>query len=260
MRINGSLPDRYTESVDRGMHIVAQRDHHDAVRASLARETLHVWAARQPGARPLQGRGVAWATRLSSGLDVVVRHSQHGGLLAPLTRDFFLAPSRAPRELEVSLRLRNAGIPTPDVVAYVTYPAVGPFCRADVATALVAGGDLPTAWADSPSPAARDAIVDSVGALLRGLRTAGAHHPDLNVKNVFISAVGGAPLAWVLDVDRVTFGPPDDARTAQKNVTRLTASIEKWRSGRGLDFTGDYQRRLALAADLESDVRRVESK
>jgi len=233
------------------MHVVAQREHYDAVRAAVARETLHAWAARQSAARPLQGRGVAWATRLASGREVVVRHSHHGGLFAPLTRDLFLAPTRAPRELDVSLRLRDAGVPTPAVVAFVTYTAFGPFCRADVATSLVAGADLPVSWAAAPGQAGRDAITDAVAVLLRALHDTGAHHPDLNVKNVLISSTDGVPNAWVLDVDRVTFGRAGDDRIAGKNARRLLESVARWKSAHGLDIADVDLRRLAEAAGLD---------
>lgn len=254
MQITASLPDGYLESADRGMRVVAQREHHDAVRAAVAHETLHAWAARQPAARPLQGRGVAWATRLASGREVVVRHSRHGGLLAPLTRDLFLAPTRAPRELEVSLRLRDAGVPTPAVVAFVTYSAFGPFCRADVATSLVAGADLPAFWGAAADQAARNAITDAVAVLLRALRDAGAHHPDLNAKNVFLSSEDGIPRAWVLDVDRMTFGRARDDRIAVKNARRLLESFAKWRSLHRLDIADADMARLAEVAGLEHNA------
>src|SRR4029077_19728247 len=76
-----------------------------AVDAILAAgTTLHAWAATTRQARPLRGRDTAYATVLAD-IPVVVRHSRHGGLLAPITQDLFLAPTRAPHELDVSLRL-----------------------------------------------------------------------------------------------------------------------------------------------------------
>ena len=53
---------------------------------------------------------------------MVVRRSRHGGLLAPLTGDtFFWGTVR-----RTSWKCRSAarrGVPTPEVVAYATYPA-----------------------------------------------------------------------------------------------------------------------------------------
>ena len=93
-----------------------------------------------------------------SEIDVVVRHSQHGGMLAAVTGDLFRWPGRAPWELEVSRRLRHAEVATPEVVAYLVYPAGPLFCRNDVATRrLPDGEDLPAAWRHAP-PAEREAL------------------------------------------------------------------------------------------------------
>ncbi|HET9012983.1 MAG TPA: hypothetical protein VFN38_14250, partial [Gemmatimonadaceae bacterium] len=78
----------------------------DDARALLADGTLYEAAARNLGARALEGRGVSYAIALPvTGSHVVVRHNRHGGLLAGITRDYFLPPTRAPYELAVSLRL-----------------------------------------------------------------------------------------------------------------------------------------------------------
>jgi hypothetical protein len=201
--------------------VVCLTDCVDAVRAALGGGTLHTWAATRPDRRELRGRGVAYAVSLADGTDVVVRHSRHGGLLAPLTRDLFLAPTRAPRELATSLRLRAAGVLTPQVVAFVTYPAGPLFRRADVATRLVPDGrDLAAVVADARG----DAWIGATGALLRALARAGARHPDLNLKNILLSPAG----AWVLDVDVVALDVPRDV-AARANWARLGRSLTKWR-------------------------------
>jgi hypothetical protein len=180
-----------------------------AVDAILATgTTLHTWAAEQPGARPLRGRGAAYAVTLG-GEPVVVRHSRHGGLLAPITGDLFLAPTRAPYELDMSLRLRAAGVPTPEVVAYATYDINVFLQRADVVTREIIGRE-------PSSPAEADGLL---GALAR----AGAVHPDLNMRNVLV----GETTVYVLDVDRVYFLAPSDPRVDQRNRARLTRSARK---------------------------------
>ena len=250
-------PAGYRESALGRTLLVARDDQHDAVREALARGTLHQWAAARPGAQAMQGREIAWATQLPNGTPVVVRHSRHGGALAALTGDLFLAPSRAPNELAMSLRLREAGVPTPDILAYAVYPAMGLFCRADVVTALVDGVDFPAAWAAAHTPAARDAIIDAVAALLRMTQAAGARHPDLNVKNILISHTGGAPLAWVLDVDRVEFSPSGAAGLAALNARRLRRSLMKWRMRHGLDVSEAHWTRLVDGAGVVFDGTRA---
>lgn len=260
-------PTGYREAAVGGTLVVARDAEFEALREIVAGDTIHQWASRQPGARALQGRGVAWATRLATGAEVVVRHSQHGGILAPLTGDIFLAPSRAPDELYAAVRLREAGIPTPEVVAYAVYSAIGPFCRADVVTAFVDGVDFPAAWAAALGSEARDAIIDAVAALLRVMQAAGARHPDLNVKNVLISQRDGAPRALLLDVDRVHFmrvdlHSVDFVRSGHEmlgvaNARRLMASVMKWRGAHGLGVSDAHWNRLMDGAGVTSDLLRM---
>jgi len=171
-------------------------------------QTLHTWASRVPGARSLHGRGISYAVTLG-GTPVVVRHSRHGGLLAPVTRDLFLTPTRAPHELTVSVRLRANGVLTPEIIAYATYAVLPGLCRADVVTREVLGTELLS--------------VEGAEQLLAMMSRAGAVHPDLNMRNVLVDG----PNAYVLDVDRVYFLPPNDPRVTERNTARLLRSARK---------------------------------
>lgn len=215
--------------------LVARADVADAAaRALAAGGTLYDYAAAHPARRTLHGRAPVYAAPLPGGFRVVVRHSRHGGLLAPVTGDRFLGASRAPGELATALRLAAAGVPTPDVVAYVRYPAGALLCRSDVATGEVADADdLGAVLADDARAAAVDAWLPAVMALLVRLRRAGARHPDLNVKNVLLAPSGRGATAYVLDVDRISFTTPDDARAAAANAARLLRSARK-RHAQGL--------------------------
>jgi hypothetical protein len=242
-----SAPPGYESFLVGRAQVVAHGALAGAVRSVMTGATLHDWASRQPGARAMQGRATAWATTFPNGVEVVVRHSQHGGLLAPFTGDRFLAPTRAPHELAAALRLAHAGVPTPEVLAYAVYPAIGPFARADVATRLLRGLALPEAWAATTTDDARSALVDALAALLGALRQAGAHHPDLNVRNVLILDGVSGPTAAVLDVDRVGFGAQGDVAIAQKNLERLLRSMRKAHVGYGVNFTPRHSQRLRTA-------------
>jgi len=197
------------------------------VAANGSHMTVLEYAARHRNARVLRGRGDAYAAPLpapSENVRVVVRHNRHGGLLAPLTGDLFLPPTRAPHELETSVQLRALGIPTPEVVGYVIYPVGVVFRRVDVLSREVSGGrdlaDILTSASQSDRVAAFAATTDLVARLSR----AGARHHDLNAKNILI-APGSA---YVLDVDRVALGyAPDSA--LNRNLERLGRSLRKWR-------------------------------
>lgn len=193
--------------------------------------TLYGYAQRHPRARAMAGRGTAWAVPLpDERTHVVVRRSRHGGLLAPVTGDRFVAPTRAPHELRTAVRLAEASVRTPQVVAFAVYPAGPLLRRSDVATReVMRGRDLAVSLLNPVDAAGRRALLGATAELLAALARAGARHPDLNCKNVLLAPGGAGVQAWVLDVDRVTFGRPGDPRIARANLERLARSARKWR-------------------------------
>ena len=234
--------------------LVARERDAAALATALEAGTLYAWAAAQPERREFTGRRAAYAVSLpGSGTPVVVRHSQHGGLLAAITGDVFRAPTRAPRELRSALLLAGCGVPTLPVVAYVLYAAAAPgLQRADVATQEIAGAsDGSDALRRAASGPERASVLAAIATLLRQLAEAGAVHPDLNLKNVLLApatqAPGRAPVAWVLDVDRMIFTAPGE-RALEANLARLTRSLRKWRERRGLLVTEAEIATLAAAA------------
>jgi hypothetical protein len=214
---------------------VARDAHAEDARRMLAEGTLYEAAARDLGARRFVGRGVAYAIALPvTGTRAVVRHNRHGGLFAPISRDLFLPPTRAPHELAVALRLRELGVPTPDVLMYGLSPAPFPFRRADVVTREVDGGrDLAAFMRREVPDDERAAAWAAARALVHVMNDAGVRHHDLNVKNVLLAPGERGLVAWLLDVDRVTFGLRGSAEIATANVARLLRSARKWRDERG---------------------------
>ena len=215
------------------------------VALALNAGTLHEWAALQPVREEMHGRGVIYSVDLPTipATPVVVRRNRHGGLLHSLTGEYFLAPTRAPLELSISLRLAAAGIPTPEVVAYAIYPAAGIFARSDVMTRrLPVGDDFPAAW-KAGTAEERDSLLAAAARLLKSLAAAGAWHADLNLKNIYITRSGAERTAYLLDVDRVTF--PGGSDVAARNFMRLVRSARKWRDRWGLDLDEDSLARLA---------------
>jgi hypothetical protein len=248
-------PAGYTRFLQGTADVVALGACAEAVRRAVGARSLYDYAASHPGRRELRGRGVAYAVPLPDGeTRVVVRHSRHGGLLAPVTGDRFLPPTRAPHELRTALRLAEAHVPTPEVIAYATYPAGAVFRRSDVATREVVGAkDLADVLARTDDGEARSTALDATAELLRALERAGARHPDLNVTNVLIVATDGVPArALVLDVDRVVFGARGDARIGAANVRRLLRSARKLRSNGRITVSDDELSRLATVAGHNS--------
>jgi hypothetical protein len=246
MSRGGKLPTGYVRITAGRCWAVALAAHADDARALLAEGALYEAAARDLGARSMQGRGVAYAIALPvSGLRVVVRHNRHGGLLAPITRDLFLPPTRAPHELEMALRLTALGIRTPPVVMYGIEQRAAVLRRSDVVTReIVDGRDLASYMMPGEAPTARAAAWAATRELLRMLAAAGARHHDLNVKNILLSGSGSALDAWVLDVDRVRLGTAGSPAVERGNRERLLRSARKWRDRWGAEFeAGELQER-----------------
>ena len=256
--MSARTPEGYERADVRGVTIVARAGLMDAVRSTLKAGTLYDYAAQHEDARSLAGRGIAYAVPLPSGDRVVVRHSRHGGLLAPLTGDRFLAPTRAPHELSAALRLAKAGVPTPELVAYAVYPAGPLLRRSDVATREIRDSRDLAAVLTSPDASDRRACLDAAAALIGALSAAGARHHDLNVKNVLLARTGRGARhpefrAYVLDVDRMEFGRPGDSRITENNLDRFARSARKWRNLYGARVDE------ADLARIAASVRRVVS-
>jgi hypothetical protein len=218
--------------------VVVRAGHRADAEVMLADGTLYEAAARDLAARTFIGRGTAYAVALPlSGTRVVVRHNRHGGLFAPLTRDLFLPPTRAPYELAVSLRLAALGVRTPEVIMYGVERVAPALRRSDVVTREITGGrDLSTYMAHGVAADERAAAWAAARELVLALNAAGARHHDLNVKNILLAPLASRLAAWVLDVDRVDFGEPQSDAVRRGNVERLLRSARKWRDVHGAVF------------------------
>lgn len=227
---------------------VALEAHADDARVMLARGSLYAAAASDRAARPLEGRGIAYSIALPvSGTRAVVRHNRHGGLLAPVTRDLFLPPTRAPHELRTAMRLTELGVPTPPVLIYGVESVGVAFRRADVVTReIVNARDLSEYMSGAASGAEREAAWEATRELIAAMHAAGVRHHDLNVKNVLLAQAAEGLVAHLLDVDRVELGRAGDERLRAANVARLLRSARKWRDERGATF--DERELAPLAA------------
>jgi hypothetical protein len=231
---DGMFPAGYTQKLIRDAIVVA---HGGTTRyfdeMLMQHRTLYQWAASHPQKREMQGRYTAYAVPLHDvDATVVVRHSNHGGLLSPITRDVFREP-RAGQELRVSWTLRHVGIPTPRVLGYALYPTLhGKLWRADVVTREITdGADLARVLTSNGEVYDHARSIEATIVLLRRLARTWAYHPDLNVKNVLIApGEGDELLAYVLDVDTLRFA---EKNAEWMNIERLVRSARKWLSRDG---------------------------
>ncbi len=214
----------------RGAVATARRDVAGAVRAALdTHASLYAWAAAQSPKDVFHGRGEAYGVRLGAAR-AVVRHARRGGLVAPLLGDLYAGRPRFQHELAMAQRLAADGIATPAVLAGVAYRA-GPLHRADVATERVDGTDLAAILFGDAPPAADDRVevFRATGRLVRRLHAAGFVHPDLQLRNVLVTAPPRR--AVLLDVDTVR--EAGDAAARRANLLRFYRSWAKWDRARG---------------------------
>lgn len=239
MAIKVSMPG-YAKVTARGVRGLVLESCQRTLDAILAESTLYEFAKAQPLARSFKGRAPAYAIDLGPGCGhVVVRHAMRGGVVGKTGSDLFLPPTRGLRELVNSLRLRLAGVSTPEVVAIVSYRAGPLLRRSDVATREIPQShDLAVVLREMPEGPDRDSCLRASGRLLYALGRAGAHHPDLNARNVLITwEAGTGATAHVLDVDRVRFHVPGDPMVALANYARLERSLKKLRTSNELDVS-----------------------
>ncbi|MFL5604131.1 MAG: lipopolysaccharide kinase InaA family protein [Gemmatimonadaceae bacterium] len=232
-----------------GARVIAAKSCSAAIRGVLEKGTLYEYAEVQADAVPLVGRAPVFVIELPAGCGrAVIRHNMRGGWMAKFNEDLFVLPTRGFRELIASLRLRASGVSTPEVLAYVSYPKNLILRRSDVATREIPNGhDLSVALAKVTDHNHRVMVLDAVVKVLKSLTHVGAHHQDLNLKNILLTAGNGPGLdAHVLDVDRVRFSSPGSPLVAKANLDRLIRSLRKWRDLHELPYSAEDEEYLRL--------------
>jgi hypothetical protein len=229
--------------------LVTRPEYFSFLRDALhAQDSLYAYAALQPEATVLRGRGATYRVSTPHG-DWVIRRCRRGGAVASVLGDRYLrlgAP-RQVRELEVSEAARGRGVRTPEVKA-VVLQATRWFVRGDLATDFIADGEdlAQLGFGSSARPAGQAAAGwNAAGRLVRELAAAGLSHPDLNLKNILIRFAGDSPEAWVLDLDRAQLGRANAAAM----WSRLQRSLAKWEQTSGRPIAAE------LRAALEAGYR-----
>lgn len=238
------IPDPYELAADDDVEVVALPGVLDTLRRAARRPGgLFGWAAQRQGVEALEGRGVAYHVPAPGGDERwVVRHYRRGGFVARFVRDRYMdiGRRRPVRELTASVKARQRGIDTPEVIGFALYP-VGVWYRADMVTRLVPGScDLSHLLfgAEGRARAAPEVRLDAMrtaGAALRHAHDNGLVHNDLNVKNILLSGTdAGGSRAWLLDLDRAVVVRDAVARFERNAMLRrFSRSLGKWEKGRG---------------------------
>ncbi|MEJ2679559.1 MAG: lipopolysaccharide kinase InaA family protein [Gemmatimonadota bacterium] len=223
--------------------VLARHGALETVRDALESDgSLFAWAAAQPSARRLEGRGAAYRVRLSGG-DWLVRHYRRGGAVAVHLGDRYarLGVPRPFRELAASGAARARGVPTPAVVAAAVYPA-GAFYRGDIAVAFIPRSRT---LADALFAGAGDAdavagahdgglaAARAAGAAIRQGHDRGLVHPDLNIRNLLLAETGAGLRGYILDLDGARVVAEVSGGARRRMVRRFWRSVGKWEAKTG---------------------------
>jgi hypothetical protein len=178
------------------------------------------------------GEGRAGSVTLQiGGLAAVAKRARHGGA-ARVLGGLYLGCRRIVNTLISAVRLREAGVPTPGVLAAGWRRVLGPLHAHVLVTETVPGGfNLQTALASRMDSLERRAALCASGRAVKSMHDAGFLHADLNLANLVLQQTPVGSRAHIVDLDRGTFERVLTAAQRRSNLDRLLRSWEKWRPG-----------------------------
>ncbi|MEX0449074.1 3-deoxy-D-manno-octulosonic acid kinase [Spiribacter sp. 221] len=177
-----------------------------------------------------QGRAAAWFIRFHDE-EWVLRHYRRGGLPAKFSNDRFLwiglRRSRPWRELSVLSQLHALGLPVPVPIAGRIQRKTASY-TADIMTRRIQGARsladfmFDAYFRDSQDPSARDGVWRETGRVIRMFHAIGAHHADLNVRNILVD---DQRKVWLIDWDRGRLNA--GAAIQNRSMARLRRSLSR---------------------------------
>lgn len=151
------------------------------------------------------------------------------------------AANRAVEELRASVTARARGIPTPEVVAALCYPA-RPFARFDIAVQFIPNSrDLAQLLFEERVVPHEE--IAKAATLIETMTRGGLLHADLNLKNILIAP----DKAYVLDLDRCKVVDMPTKHDADVMRRRFVRSLEKWESKTGRLVSEAHHKTLEAA-------------
>lgn len=180
---------------------------------------LQAW--QQSGsAEPAAGRGSACRIPRAE-QDWFLRHYRRGGLIGKLLHDQYCwlgqARSRVVREMGVTQKLYDMGLPVPMVVGGRLSPN-GLMYRCDLITQAL---PVESSMAEALEVLSLERWAQ-IGVVLAKFHAVGLWHADLNAHNIQLSS----EQVWVIDFDRAVFKAPA-TNWQRKNLQRLWRSVCK---------------------------------
>jgi hypothetical protein len=174
-------------------------------------------------------------TLVLAGRAAYAKRGVHGGLARHLLGGLFWRDRRARGAVEAALRLRAAGVATPEVLAAGCRSVLGPLAAYVLVTEAIPDGvSLQSFLSGQPLPRRRRLLARGAGRSVRALHDAGFVHADLNLANLVAADRGertgpaGEPAIHVIDLDGGCFRPRVGFAARRRNLRRLLRSYEKW--------------------------------
>ena len=177
-----------------------------------------------------KGRAAAWFIRFHDE-QLVLRHYRRGGLPARFSEDRFLwtglKKSRPWRELAVLSQLHALDLPVPTPISGRIQRTVASY-TADIITRRIPGARsladfiFEGNFRDTHDPTALDAVWREMGRVIRKFHSIGAHHADLNVRNILIDA---QCKVWLIDWDRGRLNA--GSAMQRRSLARLRRSLSR---------------------------------
>lgn len=184
-----------------------------------------------PGTRQAaagSGRGPVARFALA-GIPAVGKRALHGGLLGPLLGGLYVGSRRALDQLGASVRLAQAGVPTPEILAVGSRRMAGIFrAQAIVAREIAGARNLHELAGENLSGARRREILDRAAGVLRDMHDAGFEHADLNLANLVWGRGRAGETLFVVDLERGRFRDAMSVDRRIRSLARLVRSCEKW--------------------------------
>lgn len=180
------------------------------------------WHQRQAVVGAAPGRGTSLFVQASHDEQWVLRHYRRGGLVARLSATRYLwtglERTRAFRELRLTARLHDLGLPVPRPVGACVWRH-GPSYEAALITVRLPGARPLAECLSSSEPA----LLERVGATIARFHAAGLDHVDLNARNLLVD---DHARVWLIDLDRCRLRKP--GRWQAANLDRLARSLAKF--------------------------------